>query len=227
MRDWDGVLDVIRSDTKAAKWKYLRENKKKYFDESRNTSLECYLRVIFPETHDWIWDKMIPASTQKRLAGDTNLAPRRIRPDAFSESLGLVVEFDGLPHFQKLKTILDDVEKRDFYHSILSLKVVSIPYWIQLSRTNIKYLFDVDVEDRMCDLEYSFFDSPSKDFGLSISPAAMNAYGYERFCKEVSSEAFPDETREILRRDLSYVYEACMQEYGVDAVLISSNPLFI
>lgn len=228
MTDWKKLLDDIHSNAEKADLGYLRENiKGKDKKQSCITSLEKYLRAIYPETDDWVWNKPIPASVQKRLSKNANFKTRHFRPDAFSESLCLAVEFDGLPHYQSLRAILNDKKKDAFYRSLSSLRVVRIPYWIQLSRTNIKYLLGVDVKDEMCTLDYSFFDSPRKGFGLSISPAAMNAHGFERFCREVSKEDFPDETRRILRNDLSCVYDACMQAYGVDAVLKNSNPLFV
>lgn len=51
------------------------------------TGLDTYLGVIFPATSDWIHDKSIPDVTRRR-------------PDYRSESLKLIVEFDGLPHYQ-------------------------------------------------------------------------------------------------------------------------------
>ena len=55
------------------------------------TSLDEYLFVIFLNTNDWIHDQMF---------GEHNGVKYRIRPDYRSDSLKLIVEFDGLPHYQ-------------------------------------------------------------------------------------------------------------------------------
>ncbi|OAV71965.1 hypothetical protein Barb4_00251 [Bacteroidales bacterium Barb4] len=75
------------------KWGFLRETiedaKKAGIDEDtglHRTGLEEYLKVIFPKVDDWIHDKS--CSGWKR----------KVRPDYRSESLKLIIEFDGLQH---------------------------------------------------------------------------------------------------------------------------------
>lgn len=49
-----------------------------------------------------------------------------------SESLKLIVEIDGLPHYQNPIVILKDKEKTKLYEEF-GYKVVRIPYFIQLT----------------------------------------------------------------------------------------------
>lgn len=160
---YEKKLEEIRREVEKAEWKYLRENNKRYFSEKRNKSLQDYLQYIFPEIKDWEWNKSIPAKLQRELASKELKATKRYRPDAFSYELKMVVEFDGKPHYQSPVAIINDAEKNEYYKSTLGLTIVRIPYWIQLSKVNIEYLFK-NVSDHirkdigpMCTLEYSFF----------------------------------------------------------------------
>lgn len=108
------------------------------FSKDRNTSLEDYLKYIFPTTEEWTWNEAIPAKTQRELASKELPKTRQYRPDSFSKELKLVVEFDGKPHYQNPLVIIKDKEK-DNYYKELGLTVVRIPYWIQLSKENIGY----------------------------------------------------------------------------------------
>lgn len=75
---------------------------------------------------------------------------RKLRPDYRSESLKLIVEFDGYPHYKQPDTIKNDAEKTKFYKK-LGYKVARIPYFIQLSRSAVKTLLDVDVGCKLFD----------------------------------------------------------------------------
>lgn len=232
---YENKLEEIRQEVENAEWKYLRENNKRYFSETRNTSLQKYLEYIFPDITEWNCNKPISAKDQRELASKEPTDIRRYRPDAFSKELKLVVEFDGKPHYQNPTAIIND-KKKDEYYKELGLTVVRIPYWIQLSKESIYYLFDAvkdcirDDLGAMCTLEYSFFDSPKSDFGLSISPTSMCALGFRRFCEEV--QGFPEVTRNIIKKDLNLVSKACKEKYnlqeayGIDHAMRNENPLF-
>jgi hypothetical protein len=57
----------------------------------------------------------------------------------------LIVEFDGISHYQSASRILKDADKDADYES-LGYKVVRIPYFIQPSTYTIKVLFGLDVD---------------------------------------------------------------------------------
>lgn len=98
-------------------------NKLEYLTESR---LGFYLETIFPK-HVFINDKVLKGS------GIRN------RPDYYCKELALIVEFDGYRHFTDPKTILAD-DKKDVVYKSMGIKVVRIPYFIQLD-TQTVYLF--------------------------------------------------------------------------------------
>ena len=130
------------------KWGFLRETRKAaekagidsdtgYF----RTGLEDYLAVIFPDVaaEDWIHD-----SAFGRHGGQVY----RIRPDYRCDKLKLIVEFDGLPHYQDPDIIRRDTANQRVYEEH-GYKVVRIPYFIQLTNAVVKKLFDVEMRETL------------------------------------------------------------------------------
>lgn len=105
------------------------------------TGLEIYLKEIFPETDDWIRRK------KGVVLNGTTLSSI---PDYRSESLKMIVEFDGVQHYT-----MPDVMRRDEHNTQnyinAGYEVVRIPYFIQLSKSAVKELFNVDVAEELYD----------------------------------------------------------------------------
>lgn len=164
------------------KWGFIRETKKMAekagIDKDtglHRTGLEEYLSVIFPKTHDWVHDKVIP---------DCN---RRFRPDYRSEQEKLIIEFDGLQHYTSPDNISKDIEKTNFYKK-LGYQVVRIPYFIQLSNKAIKQLFNKDIEEQM-------FNEAIPSLGIKgkNTPAYLCGAGIARMKDEFSK--FPEQLK--------------------------------
>lgn len=100
------------------------------------TGLDVYLKTIFPEVNDWIHDKAF---------GEHNGIKYLVRPDYRSETLKMIVEFNGLPHYQYPDVILNDERKLQIYQNN-GYKTIAIPYFIQLDREAVKILFNKDLE---------------------------------------------------------------------------------
>lgn len=163
-----------------SKYGYLRETEQKAKSTKPNpingmhkTGLDEYLKVIFPEIDDWIHDKTIPNSKTKT------------RPDYRSEKLKLIVEFNGLPHYQKPDIILKDKEKAQLYTS-LGYKVVEIPYFIQLTNEAVKTLFGVSVNEPLFDGTI-----PSLYSCDTCTPAYLCPMGIQRMAKDFIN--FPEQ----------------------------------
>ena len=159
------------------KWGYLRETSQiaqmAGLDKAtglHRTGLDEYLKVIFPNVNDWIHDKAL---------GKINGVLCRKRPDYRSESLKMIVEFDGMPHYTKAKNILYDIEKTKFYES-LGYKVVRIPFFIQLTQKAIKTLFDIKIEEKMFNENY-----PSLSIEMENTPAFLCGAGALRMAREL------------------------------------------
>lgn len=157
-------------------WGFLRETKedaeKAGVDKDTGvcrTGLDEYLAVIFPNTHDWIHDK-----------GGVELDGKKLgtRPDYRSESLKMIVEFDGLPHYTNPDVILKDLQNTENYEKA-GYKVVRIPYFIQLSKDAVKELFSVDLDQEL-------FDDSIPSLGLKgrNTPAYLCYEGIKRMAKE-------------------------------------------
>ena len=134
---------------------YLRETKeialKAGIDKKTGlprTGLDEYLNIIFPNVNDWIHDKSI---------GMINGQKCKFRPDYYSKQLKLIIEYDGINHYQNPDIIIKDLQHTKMYESD-GLKVVRIPYFIQLTRTVVKELFSVDVDFELFDENIPSFD---------------------------------------------------------------------
>lgn len=154
---------------------YLRENEKQVNKEPIDpitvlprTTLKEYLNIIFPNINDWIFDKttgLIDMTTGKKSLR---------RPDARSEQLKLIIEIDGLPHYQNPDIIIRDDISTKFYEDY-GYKVVRIPYFIQLSNEAVEQLFNVRVNTTLFDDNFTSLHPE-----LRNTPAYLCPLGIER-----------------------------------------------
>jgi len=165
------------------KWGFLRETtalaKKAGIDKAtglHRTGLEEYLKVIFSKTSDWIHDKVI---------GEVNGVRYRKRPDYRSETLKIIIEFDGLQHYTNPDIIEKDIENTKLYNSF-GYKVVRIPYFIQLTNKAVKTLFDIEVSEALFDEKISSLSTNGRN-----SPAYLCPAGVKRMAKEF--KRFPEQ----------------------------------
>lgn len=95
------------------------------------------------------------------------------RPDYRSDSLKLIVEFDGYRHYSSSSNIVKDYQKdREFKN--LGYKIVRIPYFVQLDSKIIKLLFDLNKEINNV-YPHGFIDSKA------LLPADFCELGVNRF----------------------------------------------
>lgn len=142
------------------------------------TGLDEYLKVIYPNipTDYWIHDKPM---------GYINDSYCRKRPDYRCDELKIIIEFDGLPHFQNPDVIKKDYENTKFYEN-LGYKVIRIPYFIQLTNNVVKILFDVNVEEQLFPDNISSFS----EYDRSL-PSYCCISGIKRMAKIF--KLFPDQ----------------------------------
>lgn len=157
------------------KWGFLRETNIKAQEAGidkdtglHRTGLEDYLAVIFPEIDpsEWIHDKAIEG------------IGRKTRPDYRCERLKMIIEFDGLQHYQKPDRIKADFESQKVYE-MNGYMVVRIPYFIQLSNSVVKSMFGRDVKQPL-------FDEKIPSLGVKghNTPAYCCPAGLKRMAKE-------------------------------------------
>lgn len=126
------------------------------------TGLDTYLKCIFPDVNDWIHDRAFPGM--------------RIRPDYRSDFLKIVVEFDGLPHFQSKEIYEKDMEKMQRYETV-GYKVVRVPLYINLTTNAINNLFGTD-------LKQPFFNENVSPFNTSFQPNCFCITGLKRMAND-------------------------------------------
>ena len=160
------------------KWGFLREDCLKAAEAGTDlqtglprTGLEEYLKVIFPDVNDWIHDKTTGLK-------DENGKTSRRRPDWRSESLKLIIEFDGIHHYRNPKQILKDKESNLFYERH-GYHVVRIPYFIQLTNDVVEIMFGVSVKQQL-------FDNNIPSLGIEEdgAPACLCPSGIKRMAEE-------------------------------------------
>ena len=104
----------------------------------------------------------------------------RNRPDCRSERKKLIVEFDGWKHYTDPATIISDSEK-DKATSALGYSTIRIPYFVQLSRDVVEFLF----KDYATDLsEWNSFPHGFHSRGV-IFPASFCELGISRFLNDL------------------------------------------
>lgn len=197
---------------KKEKFGFLRETTesalKAGIDKStglHRTGLNEYLAIIFPSVKDWIYDKPIG-----KLPDGSNC---RKRPDYRSEKLKLIIEFDGIQHYQSPEQIIKDAENTKLYMS-LGYTVVRIPYFIQLTNEAVEILFNKKVKRKLFNVKYPSLDE-------TCGPAVLCPAGIQRMAHEFL--LFPEQLDVNLDRlrsiDNDYITGLSLLEKEIDAIL--------
>jgi hypothetical protein len=150
------------------------------------TGLDTYLQAIFPDTNDWIHDKCFPG--------------QRIRPDYRSETLRLIIEFDGLLHFTTKAAVDKDTKNTKIYVDA-GYKVVRISFYLNLTTKVINKLFDLQLTD-------TFFEGEVCPF-TEVLPCDFCLSGLNRMFKDLS-EIAPEQLNLVLK----CIENKCPLEYA-------------
>ena len=159
-------------------WGFVRETRvqaeksEKYDPKHHRTGLEEYLKVIFPGIK-WINNEFFPGE--------------KILPDYRSESLHLIVEFDGLEHYTKPTTIVRDQRNEEIYKKH-GYTVVRVPYFIQLTNEVAKKMFGsfpgFNFKAELFPEEVASFTESCIDEKYPYSPAFLCPAGLKRMAEE-------------------------------------------
>lgn len=164
------------------KWGFLREHSSKASGKDpltglHRTGLDKYLEVIFPNNSDWIYDKAFGKH------GNENY---RIRPDYRSDCLSLIVEFDGLPHYNDPAVIIKDDKNTNIYKKN-GYKVIRIPYFIQLTNDAVENLFGIKVNEPLFNVSYPSLGGVE----MKHNPSCLCPEGLKRMAREF--KRFPEQ----------------------------------
>lgn len=150
-----------------------------YLNEKNLGSL---LEYLYPNG-EWIHNKNISKETFEKRAKKSKeqLERRMFRPDYRNEELSLIVEFDGLDHYQSAPIFWNDIVKKTYYES-LGYKFIQIPYYLQPTKSVVKEFFGVNVDENLTNLKNGFNivnDKPNRSL-----PASFSESGVRRFISE-------------------------------------------
>lgn len=114
---------------------------------------------------------------------------------SISDSSGgqTLIEFDGPTHYCDSKTQLRDLNLSD-YCKARGIKLVRLPYFVQLNSEEIQYFFGL-VGDDLFEYRSGFHDKKI------VYPGNYNAYGYRLFNTQMSS--YPSSINLEIRESLS------------------------
>jgi hypothetical protein len=143
-------------------------------------------------------------------AGRQVLLPKsRRRWDmAFRQNGSLVlVEYDGDDHYRYSLKIKADREKDRIAHEN-GMRLVRIPYWVQLDDVTVRYYFGIGAEIRQ--------DFPHGFISTKLFPASFCELGIERFTYEL--HALPSPVHDAVIQSL----RDRVNENGLEYVLPSS-----
>lgn len=174
---------------------YLTE--KKLFD---------YLKIIYPKVDDWIHNKTVVNSGSK------------FRPDYLSDSLKIIVEFNGYSHYTNSKRIMMDEQKKQLFTE-LGYKYIEIPYFVQMSKDMIKHYFNKSIKIKQI-YPHGFIDLKV------ITPSDFCSLGALRFHKECFklNEKISKEILNSLRMKSILIYEKLTNaEYLNESIEYSSE----
>jgi hypothetical protein len=140
------------------------------------------------------------------IGGQVKLPRSRRRFDmAFrSNDTTVLVEYDGDDHYRDTLKIKSDCEK-DFLASENGMRLVRVPYWVQLDTITARHWFGLEAE-----IEQSF---PHGFITTKLFPASFCELGIARFKKEL--ESLPASVRDAVIASL----RERTAEYGVEYVL--------
>lgn len=147
---------------------FVRETEKMALKEGVDSSgipwtgLEIYLENIFSDVDDWIHNKQFPG--------------KKTRPYYRSDTLKMVVEFDGLPHFRDRAAFEKDSANTKNYKNA-GYKVVRIPLYLNLTTSVINKLFGVN-------LTQPFFESNVSPFNKNFQPNCFCMTGLKRMADD-------------------------------------------
>lgn len=179
-----------------------------------------YFLLVYPG-HEIVVDSPIPKDTfesRQNVYDHRADRYRTCRPDARIEGLNLIVEFDGIDHYQNVSVILKQGHRNTWMNN-LGYRVVRIPFYVQLSTLNIEHLFGVKVEAG-CPCPSGWLSSAKTKYSLNQNcPSNFCYQGELKFIKEY--ESFPIYTQFEIRKTLEEVLKHYSWEWVVSPNLKS------
>ena len=165
------------------------------YGETDNCLNKC-LEKLFPN-NVFLHNKFIKYNNEFIL----NYFGQKICPDYICEELKMIIEFDGDSgkngHYTDPFTILKD----NINSKILSeygYSVIRIPFYLQLNKEAIKYLFDIEFNGEL----YESINDHGFKHPMCILPSQFCECGVDRFINEISH--LPISIKNVIIESLKY-----------------------
>lgn len=124
------------------------------------------------------------------------------RADYCCDALKLIVEFDGIDHYQKSTVVQSDAAK-DTMLTSLGYTVVRIPFFVQMSSEVIKNLFKIDI-DFIQTFPHGFISKKA----INITPAHFCPLGLKRFVNDLNKFSYIKQDILNSLKDMTKTYHA-------------------
>lgn len=124
------------------------------------------------------------------------------RADYCCDALKLIVEFDGIDHYQKSTVVQSDAAK-DTMLTSLGYTVVRIPFFVQMSSEVIKNLFKIDV-DFIQTFPHGFISKKA----INMTPAHFCSLGLKRFVNDLHKFSYIKQDILNSLKDMAKTYHA-------------------
>lgn len=148
----------------------------KYLTE---TLLGEFLAAVYPNK-EWLHDKKFEYEDLGEGVKKFNF-----RPDFCCHELKMCVEFDGADHYTKVNVIRADNNKDNILKDI-GYTVIRVPYFLQLDKDSIEYLFDLDI-----DFNYNFKHGfVSKNVTLPASFCEQGIWKFKDFIFKLKTDGY-------------------------------------
>lgn len=141
------------------------------------------LNFLYPNG-EWIEDKVLSKEIFEKRANANKkekIQKRKFRADYRNEEYSIVVEFDGLPHYQDCSVYWNDIDRENYYTE-LGYKFIQIPYFIQPTKEIVKTYFGIDIEESLT-IKKNGFNLINGKLNKNC-PASFSELGIRRFMCE-------------------------------------------
>jgi very-short-patch-repair endonuclease len=112
-----------------------------------------------------------------------NFLSYKFRPDILINNSKIIIEFDGYTHYTQPYSILKDIEK-DNIVDICGYNIIRIPYFVQLDKIVINYLFPQITIYKESEYKHGFIDKKA------ILPSCFCELGIQKFIKDLETFSF-------------------------------------
>lgn len=124
------------------------------------------------------------------------------RADYCCDALKLIVEFDGIDHYQKSTVVQSDAAK-DTMLTSLGYTVVRIPFFVQMSSEVIKNLFKINI-DFIRTFPHGFISKKA----INMTPAHFCPLGLKRFVNDLHKFSYIKQDILNSLKDMAKTYHA-------------------